>query len=116
MLTAAAILVIAGALLEYHTSAAMVLLSLSLCTLAVGIWAWNMHALAADAFSPTIVASAHGIAGSAGAIGGIVFNSVLGYTSSTQQHGVALLLFATLMPLGVAPLWLWLRDPSTHEA
>ena len=49
-MSCAALFVIAGTLLQHADSAPAVLLSVSLCTFGVGVWASNMHAVAADAF------------------------------------------------------------------
>jgi nitrate/nitrite transporter NarK len=65
--------------------------------------------LAADAFPRSIVATVHGTAGSAGAVGGIIFNSLAEYFSSRHNYFAALTMFALLPPPAVAPLWLWLN-------
>ena len=72
MMSAAALFVLVGSVFQ---SAFGVLVSVSLCTFGVGVWAANMHAVAADGFPPAEVATVHGLAGSAGAVGGILFNT-----------------------------------------
>jgi ACS family hexuronate transporter-like MFS transporter len=113
LMTVAAVLLAAGAILQFVSGVWAVLFSLSLCTIGVGIWACNLHALAADAFPRSVVATVHGTAGSAGAVGGIAFNSLVGYFSSRHNYFAALTMFALLLPLAVAPLWLWLHPVAT---
>jgi MFS transporter, ACS family, hexuronate transporter len=115
IMTAAAILLAAGASLQTSSALWLVLLSLTLCTTSVGMWACNLHALAADAFPRRMVATVHGTAGSAGAIYAIGFNLLVGYFSSRREYGMVLAMFGSLLPLAVAPLWLWLRDSGTEE-
>jgi nitrate/nitrite transporter NarK len=62
-----------------------------------------------------VVATVHGTAGSAGAIGGIVFNSLVGYFGARHHYGWALIMFALLLPLAATPLWLWLDSPVPAE-
>jgi nitrate/nitrite transporter NarK len=87
---------------------------LCICTFAVGVWAANLHTLPADAFPQGAVASVHGIAGSAGAIGGVCFNTAVGYFARDGHFGAAFLLVSTVMPCGVAGLWLWMRETKTN--
>ncbi len=115
LMSIAALLIAVGAALQLATGVAMALFSFSLCTIGVGMWACNLHALAADSFPGPIVATVHGTAGSAGAVGGIVFNSLVGYFGTCHQYGWALLMFALLLPAAVAPLWLWLDSPLPAE-
>ncbi len=110
MMTAAAVLVLCGTLLQTGSQVWQVLLSLSMCTFGVGIWAANLHALPADAFPKSAVATAHGLAGSAGAIGGILVNTAVGYFTGRHEYVAVFALVAALQPLGAASLWLWLRD------
>jgi ACS family hexuronate transporter-like MFS transporter len=115
MMTIAAVLLAVGAALQAASGVWTVLFSLSLCTIGVGIWACNLHALAADAFPRSVVATVHGTAGSAGALGGIIFNSLVGYFSTRHNYFAALTMFALLLPLAVAPLWLWLNPVAVSE-
>jgi ACS family hexuronate transporter-like MFS transporter len=108
-MSSSALLIALGAVLQSASGVWAVLSSLCLCTIGVGIWACNLHALAADAFPQSVVATVHGTAGSAGAAGGIIFNSLVGYFSSRHNYGAALTMFALLLPLAVTPLWLWLK-------
>lgn len=114
VMTAAALLVATGAVISAAggSSTAVVLASISLSTFGVGCWAGNMHTVANDAFPRTVVASAYGLAGSAGALGGIVFNTITGYLSARGDYWAVFLLWGILEPLGVIGLWLWLRDES----
>jgi ACS family hexuronate transporter-like MFS transporter len=116
MMSLAAVFAVAGTLMCSGSAVSMVLFSLSICTFAVGMWACNMHTICADAFPQPIVARVHGFAGSAGGVGGIAFNSLVGYFSARQEYSMVLLMFAVLLPFGVAPLWAWLRDigPDRH--
>jgi MFS family permease len=111
MMSAAADIVGIGVSMTLASSVWMVLAALTLCSLGVGMWACNLHALAADVFPRPVVATVHGTAGSAGAAGGIIFNSLVGYFAARHHYGAALVAFGLLLPLGVAPLWLWMRDP-----
>ena len=68
-MTLAAVLVATGALFNGVTSTVGILAALSVSTFGVGIWAGNLHTLPNDAFPRNIVATVHGLAGSAGAVG-----------------------------------------------
>jgi ACS family hexuronate transporter-like MFS transporter len=115
VMTAAAALVATGAVISAAggASTTMILASLSLSTFGVGCWAGNMHTVANDAFPRPVVASAYGLAGSAGALGGIVFNTMTGYLSARGDYWAVFLLWGILEPLGVIGLWLWLRDEDS---
>lgn len=115
LMTISAVLLAIGAALQVASSVWAVLFSLCLCTIGVGMWACNLHALAADAFPRSVVATVHGTAGSAGAVGGIIFNSLVGYFSTRHNYPAALTMFALLLPLAVAPLWLWLNPVAPME-
>jgi len=112
MMTIAACIVAAGALAQSTTETWAVLLALSISTFGVGVWAGNLHALPADAFADRNVASAYGLAGSAGAVGGILFNTLAGHFSAQSNYGAVFGVLLLLEPLGVAALWLWLREPQ----
>jgi ACS family hexuronate transporter-like MFS transporter len=115
-MSSAAIFVLLGTLFQAATGTWWVLFSVSLCTIAVGIWSANLHAVPADAVDQSEVASVHGLAGSAGAIGGILFNTLVGYLSARGNFFLVFVVLSMLMPLGVAPLWIWMRDkdPADH--
>ena len=115
MMTSAAVLVALGIPFHAASSHFWMLLSLSLSNFGVGVWSGNLHAVPADGFSPRMVASVHGLAGSAGAIGGILFNTLVGHFSTRGNYGVVFLLFALLQPLGLIGLWLWLREPEGSQ-
>ena len=110
MMSAAALFVLAGTLLQNASGVAGILLSVSLCTFGVGVWASNLHAVAADGFAPADVATVHGLAGSMGAVGGILFNTLVGHLSMSGDYLVAFLVLVTLQPLGVAALWIWMPE------
>jgi len=116
MMSIAALFVLAGSLFQSASGAIGVLISVSLCTFGVGIWSANMHAVAADGFPQPEVATVHGLAGSAGAIGGILFNTLVGHLSMSGDYFFAFLILVALQPLGVGALWLWLPDrpPSAN--
>jgi ACS family hexuronate transporter-like MFS transporter len=78
MMTAAAVIVCAGTLLQASPEVWLTIVSLSICTFGVGVWASNLHSLPADAFGSRVAATAHGLAGTFGALGGMVFNSIVG--------------------------------------
>ena len=106
----AAVFVLAGTLLQTASGVIGILLSVSLCTFGVGIWASNLHSVAADGFAPSEVATVHGLAGSAGAVGGILFNTLVGHLSMSGDYFLAFCVLVTLQPLGVAALWIWMPD------
>ena len=101
-----------GALSVSATQTWTVLASLSIAAFGVGLWVGNLHALPADAFDPRSVATVYGLAGSAGAVGGIVFNTLVGHWSASSNYTAVFAMFIMLQPLGVAGLWLFLRDPQ----
>lgn len=112
MMSIAAIFVLAGSLLQNGSTTIEVLTAVSLCTFGVGVWAANMHAVAAEAFHESEVATVHGLAGSVGAVGGILFNTLVGHFSSQGNYFFAFLVLVTLQPLGVGALWLWMPERS----
>ena len=88
---------------------------LILTSFGMGLWSGNFHNIPADAFPPPVVATVHGLAGSFGAVGGIVFNTLVGYFMTTGDSGAIFLMLALLMPLGVLPLWLFVRRDYEPE-
>jgi ACS family hexuronate transporter-like MFS transporter len=104
-----------GTLFQAASSHFWILLSLSLSNFGVGIWAGNLHAVPADGFPLRMVATVHGLAGSAGAVGGILFNTLVGYYSTRGNYPVVFLLLALLQPLGLVGLWLWLQDSDQSQ-
>jgi hypothetical protein len=98
--------------LQVTANTGWVIASLTLCTFGVGVWAANLHCLPADAFSRPVVATVHGLAGTAGAIGGVLFNTLVGYFTIRNQYMHVFLIFAGLQPLGVAALWKWLHSAA----
>ena len=92
-----------------------ILAALSVSTFGVGVWAGNLHTLPSDAFPRSIVATVHGLAGSAGAVGGMVFNTLVGYWSASGSYAAVFALWAILEPLGLIGMWLWLSEPSASE-
>jgi len=111
VMTCAALFVGAGTLLQRSASIPEVLLSVSLCTFGAGVWASNLHTVAADAFPDAVVATVHGAAGAAGALGGILFNTFVGHLASLGQYGLIFFVLALLQPIAVALLWIWLPKP-----
>src|SRR5262249_61814570 len=114
LMTLAAILLAIGAILQVASGVWAVLFSLCLCTIGVGMWACNLHALATDAFPRSIVATVHGTAGPAGAGGAHVVNSLVGYFRSRHNYGAAVAMFCMPLPLagGARLLWLFPRAPA----
>ncbi len=114
VMTAAAVLVATGAALSATggDSTALILASLSISTFGVGCWAGNLHTVPNDAYPKNIVASIYGLAGSAGAVGGILFNTVTGYLSAAGLYWAVFLLWGILEPLALVGMWLWLKDPE----
>lgn len=109
VMTIAGAVTIAGASLESQQNAWLVFACLVLTSFGMGLWSGNFHNIPADAFSPPVVATVHGLAGSFGAVGGIVFNTLVGHFMATGQSWAIFLTLALLMPLGVLPLWLFVR-------
>jgi ACS family hexuronate transporter-like MFS transporter len=95
LMTMAACLVIGGIALQNRLGP---IFALSVSAFGVGVWAANLHALAADGFHGEIVARVHGIAGSAGAIGGIILNSIVGCFVSTRNNLPLFISLALLEP------------------
>jgi hypothetical protein len=78
----------------------------------MGLWSGNFHSIPADGFEYRKVATVHGLAGSFGAVGGILFNTLVGHFMATGQTWAIFFTVAMLMPCGVLPLWIWLRDDA----
>jgi ACS family hexuronate transporter-like MFS transporter len=110
IMTLGSVLVAIGALSQASSQIWAVLLFLSISTFGVGVYAGNLHALPSDAFPFKSVATIYGLAGSAGAIGGILFNTLVGYFSARGDYFAVFAVLVLLEPLAVAALWLWLRD------
>jgi ACS family hexuronate transporter-like MFS transporter len=110
MMSTASLFVGAGAWLQCFDAPWQVLLSLCFCTFGAGIWSANSHSIPGDAFPSSVVATVHGLGGSAGAIGGILLNTAVGQLSEAGSYWTIFLILATLQPLGVSSLWLWLHD------
>ncbi|MFN0165485.1 MAG: MFS transporter [Bryobacteraceae bacterium] len=112
VMTLAAVLVALGSALSAvgGASTALILASLSISTFGVGCWAGNLHTVPNDAYPKHVVASVYGLAGSAGAVGGIFFNTLTGYLSAAGLYWAVFLLWGILEPLAVVGLWVWLRD------
>jgi ACS family hexuronate transporter-like MFS transporter len=85
-MTVASGLVTLGILSHLSVSAAAIILALSASAFGVGVWSGNLHAVAVDGFPNNIVATVHGVGGSAGAVGGILFNTLIGHFSATRNH------------------------------
>ncbi len=115
MMTVATVFVATGALFNSATGTVAVLASLSVSTFGVGVWAGNLHTLPNDSFPKHMVATVYGLAGSAGAVGGILFNTLVGHWSSQGDYWAVFTLWAVLEPLGLIGLWLWLRDEPTEQ-
>ena len=115
IMTLAAVLVATGALFSEATSTVGILAALSVSTFGVGVWAGNLHTLPNDAFPRSIVATVHGLAGSAGAVGGMVFNTLVGYWSAAGSYAAVFTLWAVLEPLGLIGMWLWLSEPAAGK-
>lgn len=114
IMTIAPFFVAVGAFSVSATETWAVLAALSVSTFGVGVWAGNLHALPADSFLPRNVATVYGLAGSAGAVGGIVFNTLVGYFSARNNYFAVFFMLLLLEPLGAAGLWLFLRDPQSE--
>jgi ACS family hexuronate transporter-like MFS transporter len=116
MMSVAAIAVILGTLLQGANEPLWVIVSVSLCTLGVGAWAANMHAVPADVFTADRVATVHGFGGSAGALGGILFNWLVGQLTTSGHYSIVFTVLATLQPIGTAALWIWVRGRAADPA
>ena len=108
IMTVAAVLVATGAMFNGATSTVGILAALSVSTFGVGVWAGNLHTLPNDAFPRNIVATVHGLAGSAGAVGAMVFNILVAYWFTAGSYWAVFTLWAILEPLGLIGMWLWL--------
>jgi len=116
IMTAAALFVALGSALHGLSAAMWVIAAVSLCTFGVGAWSANLHAVPTDIFPGDRVATVHGLGGSAGAVGGILFNWLVGALSTTGNYGMVFVVLAALQPLGVAALWLWAREDKSLPA
>ena len=116
IMTLAAVLVATGALFNEATSTIGIFAALSISTFGVGVWAGNLHTLPNDAFPRNMVATVHGLAGSAGAVGGIIFNTMVGYWIEAGSYWAVFTLWAILEPLGLIGMWLWLSEPPTSTS
>ena len=116
IMTVAALFTAFGSALQDSSGPPWVIAAVSLCTFGVGAWAANMHSVPADIFTGDSVATVHGLGGSAGAVGGILFNWLVGALSSQGNYAAAFLVLATLQPLGVAALWLWAPGDKVRHA
>ena len=54
------------------------------------------------------MATIHGLAGCAGSIGGILFNTLVGHFAGLGDYAIVFVVLSLLQPAGVAPLWIWL--------
>ena len=108
MMSLAPVMVAIGAAFQGFSATWMILLSISVSAFGVGVWAGNMHAIPGDAFPEAIVATVHGLAGTAGAVGGILFNTLVGHWSVTGNTFGIFVLLTAIQPLGASALWLGL--------
>ncbi len=112
VMSVAPLLVAVGALSVTATSTWTTLAELGVAAFGVGVWAGNLHALPADAFPPQKVATVYGLAGSAGAVGGVLFNYLVGYFTVRSNYHAIFAMLLLLQPLGAAGLWLFLKAPA----
>jgi MFS transporter, ACS family, hexuronate transporter len=115
MMSIAAVLVAGGAAAEHYDHPVLIFLCLLLTSFGMGMWSGNFHSIPGDAFPHRVVATVHGMAGSCGAVGGVLFNTLVGYLMVTGQVWGIFFTLALLMPLGVLPLWLWVREDYVPE-
>jgi ACS family hexuronate transporter-like MFS transporter len=114
VMSVAPLLVAVGALSVRATSAWTTLAELGVAAFGVGVWAGNLHALPADAFPPQKVATVYGLAGSAGAVGGVLFNYLVGYFTIRSNYSAIFAMLLMLQPLGAGGMWLFLK-PAKDE-
>ena len=112
VMSIAPLIVAVGALSVSATQIWTVLATLGVAAFGVGVWAGNLHALPADAFPQENVATAYGLAGSAGAVGAVIFNSLVGYWSARSNYSAIFTMLLLLQPLGATGMWLFLKDPK----
>jgi len=116
MMSIAGVLVIAGSILEPYDGALPIVLCVLFTSFGMGMWSGNFHSIPGDAFPHRVVATVHGMAGSCGAIGGVLFNTLVGYFMATDQVWAVFFTLAMLMPLGVLPLWPCVRKDYVPAA
>ena len=109
VMSGAPFLVAIGALSVPATQTWTILGVLGVAAFGVGVWAGNLHALPADAFPQENVATVYGLAGSAGAVGGILFNYLVGYWTARGNYAAIFAMLLMLQPLGAAGMWLFLK-------
>lgn len=110
VMSCAAVFVATGAMLQPFEQVPLVILGLSMCTFGAGVWAANNHSIPPDGFPHAVVATVHGMGGSAGALGGILFNTLVGHLSAQGFYAGVFGALAMLLPLSVSVLWLGLRE------
>jgi ACS family hexuronate transporter-like MFS transporter len=110
VMSIAPVLVAVGALSVSATGVWTVLITLGIAAFGVGVWAGNLHTLPTDAFPTENVATIYGLAGSAGAVGGIIFNYLVGYWSARSNYSAIFAMLLMLQPLGAASMWLLLKE------
>jgi ACS family hexuronate transporter-like MFS transporter len=115
VMSVAPLLVAVGALSVRAASIWGTLAVLGVAAFGVGVWAGNLHALPADAFPRKNVATIYGLAGSAGALGGVAFNYLVGYFSVRSNYGAIFVMLLLLQPLGAAGMWVLLKPPPEAE-
>lgn len=98
-----------GPTFQHLPGVGITVLMLSISAFGVGIWAGNLDYLAAGVFPSESVASIHRLAGSAGAVGGILFNLMVGHCAERRNAMSVSTGLVLLQPLGVAALRAWLR-------
>jgi len=114
VMSLAPLLVAVGALSVSATHTWTILATLGVAAFGVGVWAGNLHALPADAFPQEKVATSYGLAGSAGALGGIIFNYLVGYWTTRSDYSAIFAMLLLLQPLGAAGMWLFLKAPGNR--
>lgn len=114
VMSGAPLLVAVGALSVSATHTWAILGQLGVAAFGVGVWAGNLHALPADAFPREKVATVYGLAGSAGAIGGIIFNYLVGYFTAKSNYAAIFAMLLLVQPLGAAGMWLFLKPPNQN--
>jgi ACS family hexuronate transporter-like MFS transporter len=109
IMSIAPFLVAVGALSVPATQTWSILGALGVAAFGVGVWAGNLHALPADAFPREKVATVYGLAGSAGAVGGLFFNYLVGYWTVRSNYAAIFTMLLLLQPLGALGMWLFLK-------
>lgn len=111
LLAASAVLVPVGIVSSQYdfTSPIFIILSLAVATFAIGLNASAMHSLPSDLFPFHVVASAYGLGGTAGAIGGTLFARFVGELAQRDMFTNIFFIAGAMYPVSVLIMWFFIK-------